>query len=113
MLPLLNPPFPTIALSSITCHCLFFHDVPLPYLPFPTIALSSLSTDAYLGTHGNFGTIAYSVVVVVLGMYIVLALFVAILLERFAGQEDDTFDFDDHADKVGAAPLRPDAPSWQ
>ena len=50
--------------------------------------------DAFRGTDGNYGVFAFSVTIVVLGMYVVLTLFVAILLERFAGQDDDRFDKD-------------------
>ncbi len=63
-------------------------------------------SDAFLGTGGSYGSIVFSVVVVLLGMYIVLALFVAILLEGFSDQDDDKFDMEDQVETVWLSGLR-------
>ncbi len=47
-----------------------------------------MCTATYLGTGGSAASLLYFVVVSVLGMYIVLSLFVSILLEQFAVQDD-------------------------
>ena len=45
----------------------------------------------------------YSVFVCVVGMYVVMALFVAILLERFGDQDDNKFEMENQMDEVSAA----------
>ena len=65
-----------------------------------SVALGCHTTDAFLGTNGNYAVFIYSVIVVVLGMYVVLTLFVAILLERFADQDDFKFELENQTEKV-------------
>ena len=47
---------------------------------------------AFKGTGGSFGVFAFSIIIVFVGTYVMLTLFVAILLDRFAGQEDGALD---------------------
>ena len=61
-----------------------------------------LMQETYYATDNSILTLLYFVIVVVLGMYIIMTLFIAILLERFAGQDDAKFELEDLADKVCA-----------
>ena len=56
-------------------------------------------------TNNSVLTIIYFVVVVIFGTYIIMTLFVAILLERFAGQDDAKFELEDMAEKVRSGGL--------
>lgn len=45
-------------------------------------------------------SILYFVFATLLGMYIIMTLFIVILLERFADQDDTKFEMEDLCDKV-------------
>ena len=47
-------------------------------------------SDGFLYTNGSYLSILYFIVVTIIGTYIIMTLFIVILLERFAGQDDST-----------------------
>ncbi len=57
-------------------------------------------TAAWEGTNGSYLVIVYFVVLTLIGMYIIMSLFIAILLERFSGQDDTKFDMEDQTAEV-------------
>ena len=61
------------------------------------------AADAFKGTNGNYAVFIYSVFVCVVGMYVVMTLFVAILLERFADQDDNKFELENQTEEVRRA----------
>ena len=72
-----------------------------PYACLTAFALLCCAgPDAFLGTNGNYGVFVFSIAVCVLGLYVMLSLFVAILLERFSGQDEDKFHMEDLTDRV-------------
>ena len=48
-------------------------------------------SDGFLYTNGSYLSILYFIVVTIIGTYIIMTLFIVILLERFAGQDDSTW----------------------
>ena len=61
---------------------------------------SPLCPATYKATDDSILTIIYFVFVVLFGTYIVMTLFIAILLEGFAGQDDAKFELEDMAEQV-------------
>ncbi len=68
---------------------------------------------AYKGTNGSYGSIAYFLLLSLLGMYVVLSLFVSILVEGFAAQGPRAVLWGAVDAKVKALALRGDAASRQ
>ena len=59
-----------------------------------------LMQETYYATDNSILTLLYFVIVVVLGLYIIMTLFIAILLERFAGQDEAKYVLEDLTEKV-------------
>ena len=65
-----------------------------------------LAFAATFASTNSYGSVIYFVVVVVLGMYVVLSMFIVILLDRFSGQDESKFEMEDLTDKVHCFPRR-------
>ena len=57
-------------------------------------------TAAYVGTNGNYLSVVFFVGVALFGIYIVLSLFMAILLERFKGRDSHELDLEPQGEEV-------------
>jgi hypothetical protein len=57
-------------------------------------------TAAYVGTNGNYLSVVFFVGVALFGIYIVLSLFMAILLERFKGRDSHELDLEAQGEEV-------------
>jgi hypothetical protein len=62
-----------------------------------------VAPDVYRGTGNSKASILYFIVVTLLGMYIIMSLFIAILLEKFACQDDMKFEIDEEVESVSSA----------
>jgi hypothetical protein len=62
--------------------------------------------DGYKYT-GSYLTILYFIMVTTIGTYIIMTLFIVILLERFAGQDDSTYKSYQHCPHVVSVPRSP------
>ena len=56
--------------------------------------------ETYYATNNSVLTVIYFVAVVIFGTYVIMTLFIAILLEGFAGQDDAKFELEDMTEKV-------------
>jgi hypothetical protein len=61
------------------------------------------SPATYEATGHSYLSLLYFIIVTVMGMYIIMSLFIAILLEKFACQDDAKFELEDQYAGVSVA----------